>query len=104
LPGTYVNAEANADGLPLWLTTGAYETLRNNDTRYTVAWEPYFSKLSQIISEHLITNGGNVIIYQVRSDIDPVRGAFAEGGLCAERLGWHLPGYNDSHWNDTTSP
>ncbi len=39
-PGPYVNAEANAGGLPLWLTTGAYGTLRNNNTRYTQAWEP----------------------------------------------------------------
>jgi beta-galactosidase GanA len=38
------------------------------------------------------------------SNIDPVRGALAEGGLYGERLGWHLPGYPDSHWNDTTSP
>jgi hypothetical protein len=37
------------------------------------------------------------------SDIDPIRGALAEGGLHAERLGWHLPGFNDSQWN-TSSP
>ena len=30
--------------------------------------------------------------------IDPVRGALAEGGLTAERLGWHLPGFDDSGW------
>ena len=66
--GPYVNAEANAGRFPLWLTTGAYGTLRNNNTRYTAAWEPYFSKLNQIVSEHLITKGGNVIVYLVRSD------------------------------------
>lgn len=38
------------------------------------------------------------------STIDPMRGALAEGGLYAERMGWHLPGYNDSIWADTTSP
>jgi hypothetical protein len=38
------------------------------------------------------------------SNIDPVRGTLAEGGLYGERLGLHLPGYMDSHWNDTTSP
>ncbi len=36
------------------------------------------------------------------SNIDPVRGALAEGGLYEERLGWHLPGYKDSDWDDTT--
>ncbi|KAJ6559161.1 glycoside hydrolase family 35 protein [Mycena vulgaris] len=37
------------------------------------------------------------------SNIDPVRGAIAEGGLHAERLGWHLPGFDDSAWA-TRSP
>jgi hypothetical protein len=37
-------------------------------------------------------------------NIDPVGGALAGGGLYAEPVGWHLPGYNDGHWNDTTSP
>ncbi|KAJ7134655.1 glycoside hydrolase superfamily [Mycena epipterygia] len=32
------------------------------------------------------------------SNIDPVRGVIAEGGLHAERLGWHLPGFDDSAW------
>ncbi|KAG6806866.1 hypothetical protein H0H92_009756, partial [Tricholoma furcatifolium] len=32
------------------------------------------------------------------SNIDPVRGVIAEGGLHAERLGWHLPGFDDSQW------
>jgi hypothetical protein len=31
--------------------------------------------------------------------VDPVRGHLAEGGLSAERLGWHLPGFDDSSWN-----
>jgi beta-galactosidase GanA len=64
-PGPYVNAEANAGGYPLWLTTGAYGSLRTNDTKYTEAWTPYWSKVSQIVKPHLITNGGNVIMFQV---------------------------------------
>ncbi|KAJ7935677.1 glycoside hydrolase family 35 protein [Mycena leptocephala] len=32
------------------------------------------------------------------SNIDPVRGVIAEGGLHAERLGWHLPGFDDATW------
>lgn len=35
--------------------------------------------------------------------LDPVRGPLAEGGLTAERLGWHLPGFDDRAWN-TSSP
>ncbi|KAJ4356191.1 uncharacterized protein N0V89_004221 [Didymosphaeria variabile] len=67
-PGPYVNAEANAGGFPLWLTTGAYGTLRNDDARYTAAWKPYFSKFSEIVSKHLITNGGNAIVYQIENE------------------------------------
>jgi hypothetical protein len=37
------------------------------------------------------------------TQLDPVRGPLNEGGLAAERLGWHLPGFNDSAW-DTSSP
>ena len=38
-----------------------------------------------------------------RQLIDPVRGPLNEGGLTAERLGWHLPGFDDSTW-DAGSP
>jgi hypothetical protein len=36
-----------------------------------------------------------------RTQIDPVRGPLSEGGLTAERLGWHLPGFDDSAWNSS---
>lgn len=65
-PGPYVNAETNAGGFPLWATTGAYGSLRNDDERYTAAWTPFWSEISKIIKPHLITNGGNVIMFQVR--------------------------------------
>lgn len=32
------------------------------------------------------------------SDLDPVRGVYNEDGLYAERVGWHLPGFDDSDW------
>ncbi|KAK7049803.1 hypothetical protein VNI00_005233 [Paramarasmius palmivorus] len=31
-------------------------------------------------------------------NIDAIRGPIAEGGLHAERAGWHLPGFDDSDW------
>lgn len=34
--------------------------------------------------------------------LDPLRGPLAEGGLTAERLGWHLPGFDDSAWNSSS--
>jgi len=36
------------------------------------------------------------------SNIDPVRGPYNEGGLHAERLGWHLPNFPDSSWSSST--
>ena len=35
--------------------------------------------------------------------IDPMRGHLNEGGLTAERLGWHLPGFDDSSWSTVSS-
>ncbi|KAL4931622.1 glycoside hydrolase family 35 protein [Aspergillus undulatus] len=32
------------------------------------------------------------------SYLDPLRTHYNEGGLRAERLGWHLPGFDDSRW------
>jgi hypothetical protein len=69
-PGPYVNAEANAGGFPLWLTTGEYGSLRNDDERYTEAWKPYWNEISSIIEPHLITNGGNVIIFQIENELN----------------------------------
>lgn len=67
-PGPYVNAEANAGGFPLWLTTGAYGTLRNDDPRYIQALDPYFSKFSELTSKHLVTKGGNALVYQIENE------------------------------------
>ena len=69
-PGPYVNAEANAGGFPLWLTTGEYGSLRNDDERYTRAWKPYWAEISRIIDPHLVTNGGNVIMFQIENELN----------------------------------
>lgn len=37
------------------------------------------------------------------ANIDPVRGPYNEGGLYAERIGTHLPGYPDSDWTPVSS-
>nr|CAD37064.1 related to beta-galactosidase [Neurospora crassa] len=40
-----------------------------------------------------------------RSTLDPLRTHYNEGGLSAERLGWHLPDFDDSNWSSPlTSP
>ncbi|KAJ5704245.1 hypothetical protein N7493_011383 [Penicillium malachiteum] len=67
-PGPYINAETTAGGFPLWLTTGDYGSLRNNDTRYTKAWTPYFTEMSKITSKYQVTNGHNTIGYQIENE------------------------------------
>jgi len=67
-PGPYVNAEANAGGFPLWLTTGAYGKLRDDDPRYLQALDPYFAKFSELTSKHLVTKGGNALVYQIENE------------------------------------
>ncbi|KAH6951533.1 glycoside hydrolase superfamily [Fusarium avenaceum] len=68
-PGPYVNAEANAGGFPLWVTTGEYGKLRNDDPRFTKAWSKYWTEISKIIEPHLITNGGNVAMFQIENEL-----------------------------------
>ncbi|KAG9094270.1 hypothetical protein FS749_012782 [Ceratobasidium sp. UAMH 11750] len=71
--GPYVNAETTAGGFALWATTGAYGALRNNDTRYTNAWMPYMKKYTQILSKHQVTNGGNLLMFQIENEISGQR-------------------------------
>ncbi|KAI1363862.1 glycoside hydrolase superfamily [Xylaria arbuscula] len=68
-PGPYINAEANGGGFPLWVTTGAYGELRDDDPRYTEAWTPYMTALSKIVAPHLVTNGGNVAFFQIENEL-----------------------------------
>lgn len=67
-PGPYSNAEANGGGLPGWLTTGEYGALRDDDPRYTAAWTRYSSKVAEVASPYLITNGGPIIQWQLENE------------------------------------
>ncbi|KAL5342425.1 glycoside hydrolase superfamily [Aspergillus crustosus] len=67
-PGPYVNAEASAGGFPLWLTTGAYGSTRNDDPRYTAAWEPFFAEVSEITSKYQVTDGHYTLCYQIENE------------------------------------
>ncbi len=69
-PGPYVNAETNAGGYPLWLTTGAYGALRTDDDKYTQAWKPYWAAVIKATESYLITHGGNVIMFQIENELD----------------------------------
>ncbi|KAF5370168.1 hypothetical protein D9758_001409 [Tetrapyrgos nigripes] len=54
--------------------------------------------------EFLGSNETQVTVWKVTGNlggenyVDKTRGPLNEGGLFAERQGWHLPGYPDGHW------
>lgn len=64
----YINAESNAGGFPLWVTTGAFGSLRNNDSRYTAAWTPYMSEMAKVVSPFQVTQAGTALLYQIENE------------------------------------
>ncbi|KAH8824376.1 glycoside hydrolase superfamily [Flagelloscypha sp. PMI_526] len=71
--GPYVNAETNAGGFALWLTTGEYGTLRNKDPRYQAAWEPFMTATNKISAKHTYDVGGTLILQQIENEISGQR-------------------------------
>ncbi|KAH7060381.1 glycoside hydrolase superfamily [Macrophomina phaseolina] len=67
-PGPYVNAELNAGGFPLWVTTGAYGELRDDNSSYAGAWTPYQDRIAQIVAPYQIHRNGTVISYQLENE------------------------------------
>lgn len=50
---------------------------------------------------HIAGTAGNA---RGHKSLDPLRSSYNEGGLAGERLGWHLPGFDDGAWPTTASP
>lgn len=69
-PGPYINAGTSAGGMPLWLTTGEYGDLRNNDTVFTAAWRPYMTKVEEITAPYQVTHNGTAILYQIENEFN----------------------------------
>ncbi|KAL4919832.1 glycosyl hydrolases family 35-domain-containing protein [Aspergillus aurantiobrunneus] len=67
-PGPYINAETNAGGMPLWVTTGEYGGLRDNTTAFTNAWRPYMNRGEEITAPYQVTHNGTVISYQTENE------------------------------------
>lgn len=55
------SAETTAGGFALWTIDGSYGALRNNDPRYTAAWEPFMSASNEISGKHQFAVGGSVV-------------------------------------------
>lgn len=58
----------------------------------------------------VLQGAGNFTSWKIQGNaggeknIDPTRGPMNEGGLYAERMGWHLPGFRPDHSWDTRTP
>ena len=66
-PGPYINAETDAGGFPGWLITQTGRA-RSSASDYTAAYMDWLSHLDPILAQHQITNGGNIILYQVENE------------------------------------
>ena len=67
-PGPYICAEWDAGGLPSWLLTYKNMALRCADELYLKKVRCFFSALFDEVRDHLITNGGNVIMVQIENE------------------------------------
>ncbi len=66
-PGPYINAETDAGGFPGWLITQKGRA-RSSASDYTAAYMDWLSHIDPILAQHQITNGGNIILYQVENE------------------------------------
>ena len=66
-PGPYINAETDAGGFPGWLLTQKGRA-RSSDADYTQSYNEWLDHIDPIIAKHQITNGGNVILYQIENE------------------------------------
>ncbi|KAL3483498.1 glycoside hydrolase superfamily [Aspergillus germanicus] len=67
-PGPYINAELNAGGMPLWITTGEYGALRDNNTAWEAKWKPYMDRVAEITAPYQVTQNGTVILFQIENE------------------------------------
>ena len=66
-PGPYINAETDGGGIPSWVLTSP-NGYRSDTQPYLSAALQWFSQIDSIIAPHQITNGGDVILYQIENE------------------------------------
>ncbi|KAF9048348.1 glycoside hydrolase family 35 protein [Hymenopellis radicata] len=66
-PGPYINGETTGGGHPGWVGNIA-GPLRTNNPNYTEAWTPYMTRITKLIAENQITNGGPIILVQAENE------------------------------------
>src|SRR5580658_7699682 len=66
-PGPYINAETDGGGIPGWVLT-VPNGYRSDVEPYLSAALQWFSEIDPIIAAHQVTNGGDVIAYQIENE------------------------------------
>ncbi len=68
-PGPYICAEWDFGGFPNWLIPKDCE-LRSLEPNFINYCTKYLNKVNEIIKPHLVTKGGNIILYQVENEFE----------------------------------
>ncbi len=128
--GQFVGEAETPSGLPRPITTGTARfplpasaqtgehvlsvMVRNNGHNWDLDSDDFHKEARGLISASLEAPGGRSFTIPVAWKIqgkqggetlpDPVRGPANNGGQYGERMGWHLPGFNDTRWAKTTVP
>jgi beta-galactosidase GanA len=66
-PGPYINAETNGGGIPAWVLTMPNGS-RSDTEPYLSAALQWYSEIDPIIAAHQVTEGGDVILYQIENE------------------------------------
>jgi beta-galactosidase GanA len=66
-PGPYINAETDGGGIPSWVLTSP-NGFRSDAQPYESAALQWFSQIDPIIAAHQISDGGDVIAYQIENE------------------------------------
>jgi beta-galactosidase GanA len=131
LDGKLVGQHELPVGLPRPITTGVAEfalpaeasapgehvlsvMVRNNGHNWDLDSDEFHKEARGLISVSIARPGGISFAVPVAWKIqgkqggedlpDPVRGAANNGGQYGERMGWHLPGFDDARWTAATVP
>ncbi|WP_319937568.1 glycoside hydrolase family 35 protein [Sphingomonas cannabina] len=131
LDGRFIGQGETPGGLPRPITTGVAEfvlpdaarapgehvlsvMVRNNGHNWDLDSDDFHKEARGLISVSVEPRAGPSFAVPIAWKIqgrrggeelaDPIRGVANSGGLYGERVGWHLPGFDDSGWTATRLP
>ncbi|MDO6412868.1 beta-galactosidase [Sphingomonas sp. BIUV-7] len=130
LDGKFVGQNEIASGLPRPITTALAKfdvsaaqapgdhvlsvMVRNDGHNWDLDADDFHKEARGLISASLDRPGGRSFAIPIAWKIqgkkggedlpDPARGPANSGGQYGERIGWHLPGFDDARWQSATVP